>query len=182
MPSHRQKDTHGHTVRFVESSAEQSDSIQDWISDVALTISSLPRPALLTGKSFETELGGLMTQYEVLKTMLDDIEDKMAVLFYQRQREIDASSSSSSSSSSLSSSSKGKATNDTERTSLRGSEGNEKRNVPSEYSDYNSYHGDHETKTKTKTKTKSRKAKRPKTVEEQNIHINKVLMREAMSR
>ncbi|KAI1071982.1 hypothetical protein LB507_005313 [Fusarium sp. FIESC RH6] len=174
MPSHRQKDTHGHTVRFVESSTEQSDSIQDWISDVALAISSLPHPAPLTGKSFESEFEELMTKYEVLKNMLDDIQDKMAVLFYQRQRDIETSSSSSSSSSS----SKGKTSEKFQPAGPRASERNEKRNVPTEYSDYNSYNCDH----KTTDRTKTRKAKKPKTVEEQNIHINKVLMREAMSR
>ncbi|KAJ4006130.1 hypothetical protein NW752_001378 [Fusarium irregulare] len=166
MPSHRQKDTHGHTVRFVESSTEQSDSIQDWISNVALAISSLPHPAPLTGKSFESEFEELMTKYEVLKNMLDDIEDKMAVLFYQRQRDIETSSS------------KGKTSEKLQPAGARAHERNEKRNVPTEYSDYNSYNGDH----KTTDRTKTRKAKKPKTVEEQNIHINKVLMREAMSR
>ncbi|KAJ4127825.1 hypothetical protein NW768_008101 [Fusarium equiseti] len=174
MPSHRQKDTRGHSVRFVESTTEQSNSIQDWISDVDLAISSLPQPAPLIGKPFESELGELMTKYEVLKKMLDDIEDKMAVLFYQRQRDIETSSSSSSSSSST----KGKTSEELQRAGLRASEGNEKRNVPTEYSDYNSYHGDHETK----TKLKSRKAKKPKTVEEQNIHINKVFYRESIHR
>ncbi|RFN45219.1 hypothetical protein FIE12Z_10500 [Fusarium flagelliforme] len=173
MPSHRQKDTREHRVRFVESSTEKSDSVQDWIADVGLAISGLPRPAALTGKPFESELEELMTKYEVLKKMLDDIEDKMAVLFYERQRDIESSSSSSSSSSS-----KGKISEELQRAGLRGSEENVKRDVPTEYSDYNSYHGDRETK----TKTKSRKTKKPKTVEEQNIHINKVLMRETMSR
>ncbi|CAG7558279.1 unnamed protein product [Fusarium equiseti] len=173
MPSSRQEDTRGHRVRFVESTTEQSDSIQDWISDVGLAISGLPHPAALTGKSFESEFEELMTKYEVLKNMLDDIEDKMAVLFYQRQRDIETSSSSSSSSSS-----KGKTSDELQRAGLRASEGNVKRNPSTEYSDYNSYHGDHETK----TKAKSRKAKKPKTVEEQNIHINKILMRESMSR
>jgi hypothetical protein len=174
MPSPRQEDTRGHRVRFVESTTEQSDSIQDWVSDVGLAISGLPQPAALTGKSFESEFEELMTKYEVLRNMLDDIEDKMAVLFYQRQRDIEASSSSSSSSSS----SQGKTSEEVQRAGLGASEGNVKRNPSTEYSDYNSYHGDHETK----AKAKSRKTKKPKTVEEQNIHINKVLMRESMSR
>jgi glutamate synthase domain-containing protein 2 len=174
MPSQRQEDTRGHRVRFVESTTEQSDSVQDWVSDVDLAISGLPHPAALTGKSFESEFEELMTKYEVLKKMLDDIEDKMAVLFHQRQRDIETSSSLSSSSSS----SKGKTSEELQRAGLRASEGNVKRNPSTEYSAYNSYHGDHESRNKTKT----RKARKPKTVEEQNIHINKVLFRESMSR
>jgi hypothetical protein len=115
----------------------------------------------------DTQFDTLMAEYVAVREKMEKIEDKIAELYYERQRDGDIVSSAYSHAKSESQEGPG----DKIKPRLE-----KRQDSPSAFSDYDDYsHGD-----KVKEKVKNRKAKKPKTEEEQNRHINKVFMRENM--
>ncbi|RGP58994.1 hypothetical protein FLONG3_11326 [Fusarium longipes] len=157
---------------------EQPRVIQSWATDVDRAMQDMPSSSLKLSKmqepsgesSSDIQFDTLMADYAELREKMKRIENKIAELYYDRQRNGNTVSSAFF---------QVKISRSQEGPGVKGeSAGAKQQDSSPAFSDYDDYSH----KSEAKRKAKTHRVKMPKTAEEQDRHINKVLMRESMNR
>ncbi|UZP39172.1 hypothetical protein NXS19_006988 [Fusarium pseudograminearum] len=158
----------------------RSASIHGWIFEVSHAIQDRPLSPLDTSDepkspsslTVEIQFQDLMAEYAEVRERKEKLEDKIADLYYTHQKNGDTTFPASWSPSAF--------TSMTERPEASNHKGKstaaKKQELPSTSSDYKEY----SPADQVQEKVKDRKPRKPKTEEEKNRHINKVLIRNCL--
>ncbi|CEI62339.1 hypothetical protein FVEN_g12035 [Fusarium venenatum] len=152
-----------------------SDSIQDWTFDTGIEMQDIPLSSPeISGKQksssssiSDPQFDTLMAECATVRDRMEKIEDKIAELYYARQKNGDivssASSDANTSASQKRSTDKGNLT-----------VGTQQKSPSTEFYDCEDYSHFEQVE----ERVENRKVKKPKTEEEKNRHINMVFIRE----
>ncbi|KAL4731981.1 hypothetical protein ACLX1H_000983 [Fusarium chlamydosporum] len=158
-----------------DSSEEHRNSNRGWAGNIDLQLWDIPpssshrasKQKASTASSSDLQFKILMEEQAALREMMEQNEEKIAELYYKRQQRDEISSHT--------------LEDDTRQGVGSVQMGFGGRTRRESHPASSAYTND-SLETDVKGKVKKRKAKRPKTEEEQNRHINKVFMRENMNR